>query len=376
MGKVVVSIVMPCLNEEKSIGKSIQWAKQGIRKLKLPGEIIVVDNGSIDSSPTLAKKAGAIVVSEINRGYGKAYLTGIARAKGNIFILGDSDGTYDFRTLYPFIKRIEEGADLVLGSRLRGTIKRGAMAFSHRYIGTPILTTMLNISYGSQISDAHTGMRALTRNAFLKMNLRSTGMEFASEMIVKAIYHKMQISEVPIPYYRRTGISKLSPISDSWRHIKFMILYAPTYALVLPGFILLLLGGVASLVLVSGGRYIMGWFFDIHTMTIGILLANLGVQLILLGLFAKVFTEKSLQLPSGPLASYLITKISVERLLILGIGLFIVSLAIISFVTYSWIASNFGPLSATREILFAVGIGSIGAQCMFASFLYGLIKES
>lgn len=379
MVKKKLSIILPCHNEEASIAKSIRWAKIGLRKIRTrgyTGEIIVVNNFSTDRSVEIAQKENVRIVHEPILGYGRAYQTGIKSATGNFIILGDSDGTYDFRTIEPFVHALESGADLVLGSRIHGTITRGSMSFSHRYIGNPLLTAILNLSLQSQLSDTQTGMRALTRASFTRMRLMSRGMEFASEMIIKAKYHAMKIVEVPIAYYPRIGRSKLSPISDAWRHIKFIILYAPTYIFVLPGAVLTFWGSIVSLTLLAGGRYIFGWFFDIHTMTLGILAANLGVQLVLLGIFAKVYTEKILKLPSGPLASFLLSRISVEKLLLFGSALFTASMTMISLVTYSWISSGFGSLEAVREVLFAAGVGTIGAQIMFASFLYGLLKES
>lgn len=376
--KPLISVILPCLNEEKTITRAISWAKQGLQKLGsiYKGEIIVVDNGSTDESASLARQAGSRVITEPERGYGRAYRTGLAKAKGIFFILGDSDGTYDFRGLRPFVKKLEDGADLVIGSRLKGTIKPDAMPFFHRFVGTPLLTTMLNVSYGTHISDAQSGMRALTKKAYTTMTLKSTGMEFASEMIVKAIYYNLRIEEIPISYYPRRGLSKLSPFSDAWRHIKVILLFAPTYALVLPGAMLLLFGAIITLLLTPKGTYLFGWFFDIHTMMIGILAANLGLELILLGVLAKVFTNKTLKLPNGPLAALLIRKLTVERLLLGGLALLLTALGIIGWVTASWVASGFGDLAAARIILFATGLGGIGAQCMFASLLYGLLNES
>lgn len=356
MQKKRVSIVLPCRNEEKGIRVSIRWAKQGLRRLRAigySGDVTVVDNGSTDRSVPLAKKAGARLIREPRVGYGQAYRTGIDGSTGEYIIMGDSDGTYDFRSLKPFVDKLTSGADLVLGSRLGGTILPGAMAITHRLIGNPILTAILNLSCGSRLTDTQTGMRAFTRTAYKRMNLKSTGMEFASEMIIKAIGHKMRIAEVPIAYYPRIGTTKLHPLTDAWRHIKFMLLYTPTYALVMPGISLCFFGIAVSII-----------FFDVYTMTLGMFAANLGVQLILLGIFAKVYTENILKLPSGPLATFLLSKISVERLLVLGGSLCIISLAMIL------------SLSAIREIIFAAGLGTIGAQTIFSSFLYGLMKES
>ena len=376
--KTLVSVVLPCLNEEDSIVTCIQWAKQGLRKLgsHYKGEIIVVDNGSTDRSPVLARYNGAKVITETVRGYGSAYKAGLSKTRGTYIVIADSDGTYDLRLIPKFIKKLERGSDLVLGSRFYGKLKPRTMPFINRYIGNPLLTYMLNVFYRANISDAHTGMRAFSKNTYKIMNLRSSGMEFASEMIVKAIYHKLIISEVPIPYYERLGKSKLIPTSDAWRHIKFMILFAPTYALVIPGFLFFIFGALLSFALLPRGQYLLGWYFDIHTLTVCLFAMNFGVNLFFLGVFAKVFTEKVLKLPSGPLASFLISKLTVERLLVSGITILLVSIFIISFIASQWIASGFGELSKIREILLATGWAIVGAELMFASFFYGLLKES
>ena len=194
--KTLVSVILPCLNEKKTIERCITWAKQGLRKLaqRYKSEIIVVDNGSTDRSRSLARRAGAKVVVEKRRGYGSAYKAGLAASHGTYIIIGDSDGTYDFRQIPRFIRELEKGADLVLGSRLTGTVSPGAMPFTHRYLGNPILTSLLNIFYARRLSDSQTGFRAFTKRVSKILNLQSNGMEFASEMIVKAIYHQLNIS--------------------------------------------------------------------------------------------------------------------------------------------------------------------------------------
>src|SRR3989344_8442739 len=253
--KRTISIVMPCLNEERTVGRCILQAKLSLKKLGrqgFSGEIILADNGSTDKSVEIARNAGATIVLVTTRGYGAVYQAGIAASRGSYIMIADSDGTYDLGNIGAFIDRLERGFDLVLGSRFSGNIKPGAMPFLHRYVGNPILTGLLNFTYGTRVTDAHTGMRAFTRKSWNTMNLVSRGMEFASEMLMKAKLHNLRITEIPIVYSRRTGTSKLIPLKDAWRHVKCMILYAPTFALIVPGILLTLLGFSLSIILLPG----------------------------------------------------------------------------------------------------------------------------
>lgn len=372
-----ISVIMPCLNEEETIEHCILSAKKGLKQLnkKYQSEILVIDNGSTDRSVILAKRAGARVIREQRKGYGNAYKTGISKSKSEYIILGDSDGTYNFSKILPFVKALESGADMVLGSRFKGKIAKGAMPWANRYIGNPILTGMLNIFFGSRISDAHTGMRALTRNAVKKLNLRSPGMEFASEMIVKAIYQKLSIREIPISYSPRKGVSKLSPLSDAWRHIKFMLLYAPTYALVAPGLLLFLSGFTVSSVLLVGKVTLGILTFDIHTMMVAILVTNLGLQILLLGIIARQYTQNSLGLVGGILGTMLIRIITAEKLLLYGFLLTMTGIISILGITATWAAEGFSTFAKFRETIYAVGISTSGTQLMFASLLYGLLQD-
>ena len=220
-----VSIVMPCLNEEKGIGRCIEWAQEGLTRTGLPGEIIVADNGSTDRSTELAEAAGARVVHQPLRGYGNAYHKGFAASVGSYIVMGDADLTYDFREIDRLIEPLKHGFDYVLGSRFQGTILPGAMPWTHRYIGNPILTFILNLLFGLKSSDAHSGLRAFTRDAYGQMALQCTGMEFASELVIKAAQAKLKVAEVPITYYPRAGSSKLHALRDGLRHLRFMFEY-------------------------------------------------------------------------------------------------------------------------------------------------------
>ena len=376
--KPYISVVMPCLNEEKAIGKCISDAKVGLSKLEKlghKGEIIVVDNNSTDNSASIAEKMGVRVIFEKKRGYGAALKQGIKNSRGEYIIIGDCDNTYDFRQIKSFVGLLEKGADLVLGSRFKGTIKRGAMNFSHRYIGNPLLTFILNLSFASKISDVQTGMRAFSKACYKRLNLKSGGMEFASEMIIKAVYRKLKIKEVPVNYYPRLGISKLSPLSDAWRHIKFIILYSPTYALILPGFIFFILGITVGILLAREGRILFNHFFDIHTMGMGFLLSNVGLNIMLLGLFARLYTQELLGLPSRFLTNNLLKNLSVERLLVLGSFLLLIGLVVLGNVLVVWVQNGFGELSKIRQVIIGANIVGFGLQIIFSSFLFGLLSD-
>ena len=247
-----ISVVIPCLNEEEAVGKVVDQALEGIRRSGRTGEVIVVDNASTDRSAEVAAEHGATVVREERPGYGSAYLAGLAVAQGDFIVMGDADETYPMQDLAPFVERLAEGDDLVMGSRFEGTIHGEAMPWLNRHIGNPILTGLLNVLFGVKISDAHCGMRAVRKDALPTLDLHSTGMEFASEMVFKAFRRKLRVSEIPIDYYPRVGESKLNRFGDAWRHVKFMLLYSPSWLYFVPGLTLLVLGILGALALAAG----------------------------------------------------------------------------------------------------------------------------
>ena len=220
---VQVSIVMPCLNEEETLGICIEKAQSTLKSLGIQDEVVIADNGSTDASAEIAERLGASFVHQPTRGYGAAYLAGLAAAQGQYIIMGDSDDTYDFTDLERFITPLQNGCDLVIGNRFKGKILPGAMPWARRYIGNPILSGMLRILFGTYISDSHCGMRSFTAEAYKRMNLKTTGMEFASEMVIKAVETDLKILEIPITYHPRGGESKLNAIRDALRHIRFML---------------------------------------------------------------------------------------------------------------------------------------------------------
>ncbi len=273
-----ISVVIPCLDEEEAVGPVVDQALEGIRRSGRSGEVIVVDNGSTDGSAEAAAARGAQVVSETRRGYGSAYQAGLRAARGSYVVMGDADGTYPLEELGPFVDRLEQGDDLVIGSRFKGNIHGDAMPFLNRFVGNPILTGMLNVLFGVKVSDAHCGMRAVRRDALPALELHSTGMEFASEMVFKAYRRGLAVSEIPIDYFPRTGESKLNRFGDAWRHVRFMLLYSPSWLYLLPGSIMLLLGLAGMIALASGPVDVFGRTWQIHTMLGFVAMTLIGAQ--------------------------------------------------------------------------------------------------
>ena len=370
-----ISIILPCLNEDKTIVSCIRKALSGISKTGLEGEVVVVDNGSTDRSAEFAREAGARVVHETLRGYGSAYLRGISESSGKYLVFGDADDTYDFREIGVLIGPLSNGFDLVLGSRFKGTITRGAMSFSHRYIGNPLLTGALNLFYHSSMSDAHTGLRAITREALSRLNLKTTGMEFASEMIVAALRMKLRIKEVPIVYYARLGTSKLNSLSDAWRHLRFLLLFSPTWLYLVPGSFLFL-GGSFALFLSGWGKLV---FFhhtwDIHAMVFFVLFCLLGSQIIMMGLYARAFSIREGFVQHDAFLDAVGRYVTLERGIFCGGLLFLAGLGGSLYLVAKWISVNFiGPFFEIKLCLFCLLFMMIGIQIIFSSFFLSLLK--
>lgn len=363
-----VSVVIPALNEEGIVGKTVRSVP--IKKLNdigLETEIVVVDNASTDNTSKEASEAGARVVLETNRGYGNAYLRGFKEATGDIMVMGDADGTYPFDEMVEFIQPILKGdAEFVMGSRLKGDIRPGAMPALHKYIGNPFLTWVLNVLFHTGISDAHCGMRAMTKEAWGKLNLKTSGMEFASEMVIEASRQKLRIAEIPITYYPREGESKLSSFSDGWRHLRFMMLYRPGPFLLIPGVIALVVGvTLASFVWFEGQS-------RMHSLILGSLLLLIGYQLLLSWLYFGAFAE-SYGVTSSRLKKKLINYHSLEKELLLGLLLLIIGVAIGLNVLYNWSAGGFGALSQIQQAMMAMILSLLGIQTIFSGMFLSLL---
>lgn len=287
-----LSVVMPCLDEEESVGRCVTKALEGIRRTGLSGEVVVVDNGSTDGSRRVAAEAGARLVIQPERGYGNAYRKGFAAAKGRFVVMGDSDDTYDFTELPMLVAPLRTGEhDYVLGSRFGGEILKGAMPWSHRYVGNPILTGVLNRFFGLRSSDAHSGMRAFTKEALDRMALCCEGMELASEIVVKAARTNLRVAEVPITYHPRIGESKLHGVRDAWRHLRFMLILAPTYLFILPGLSLFVLGLVGQSALLPGPLQIGDRLLNVHFSILFTMLTLVGSQAVVFGVFARAYSK-------------------------------------------------------------------------------------
>jgi glycosyltransferase involved in cell wall biosynthesis len=367
-----ISVVIPCLNEEEAVGAVVDQAWEGIERSGRSGEVILVDNGSTDSSAAIATEHGATVLSERRRGYGQAYLTGISHARGDYLVMADADGTYPLNELAGFVEALENGSDLVLGSRFEGQIHDGAMPWSNRWIGNPILTGLLNRLFGIRVSDAHCGMRALRRSALPVLDLHSTGMEFASEMVFKAFRRQLAVSEIPIDYFPRTGESKLSRFGDAWRHVRFMLLYSPSWLYFVPGFFLLLLGLAGMLVLATGPVDVFGRTWQIHTMLAFVALTLMGAQVVQLGLFARTYALVHFH-EYDQLLDRLRRRVHLEHGLLFGLALVLTGAGVLLAIFIRWAHAGFGALGDEYPTALGVTLVGLGVQTVFGSFFIGLL---
>jgi glycosyltransferase involved in cell wall biosynthesis len=361
--QVDVSVIIPTLNEQETIGVCIQKVRQVFERYGIRGEIIVSDS-STDRTPEIARALGAIVVRPDRRGYGYAYRFAFKHARGRYIVIGDGDDTYDFLEMYRLLEPLMRGeADLVIGSRFRGRIEKGAMPWLHRWIGNPVLTRFLNIFFKAGISDAHSGFRAIRRDALERLDLRADGMEFASEMIVEACRKGLRIKEVPINYYRRKkNESKLRSFHDGWRHMKFMLLNAPNWLFTYPGAAIFLAGLVLTLSALF--RINIGYLPGIHSMIAGSLLIITGYQIIFFGLFARIKSGESLP-----------RILTLERGALAGAIIFISGLAYALFLALEWIISGFRNLPNLEHDIIAFTLIALGLETYFSSFMLSVLAE-
>jgi glycosyltransferase involved in cell wall biosynthesis len=367
--KATISVVIPCLDEAETITECVTRARAALDDAGLEGEVIVVDNGSADGSGELARAAGALVVDEPRRGYGRAYLAGLAAAGGDYIVMLDADLTYDFREIPRFVQELENGAQLVVGNRL-SSIQPGAMPFLSR-LGNPVLSGFLNVLHRTNIHDAHCGMRALRRDVLPALNLRTVGMEFASEMVIRATRERLDVREIAIELHPRVGRSKLSPFRDGWRHLRLILVYNPTFLFLVPGIVMLLLGSVVTL-LVFIEVPIFGRELQVHSLIMGCLLILLGVQAIGLGLCARAFGVYFIS-GEDPLFQKLRSRLRLEHGLALAFIVGAVGLALIGVVIERWVSRGLGALQEERLAILAATVISVAAQIFFTSFLVSII---
>ncbi len=377
--EIEVSVVIPCLNEAKSIGFCIEKAMQAFCASGIRGEVVVGDNGSTDGSIEIAEKLGARVVAATQRGYGNALQAGIQTARGGFIVMGDADDSYDFGEVPKFVEKWKQGFDVVMGNRFLGEIKPGAMPWHHKYIGNPALTRLLNLLFHAGIGDSHCGMRGFTKAIYERMNLRSTGMEFASEFVIKAAQLEAKITEIPITLWpdKRGRPPHLRSFRDGWRHLRFMLLYAPNWLFLLPGAALVGAGLFLVFWLLPGPRWITPKVgLDIHTMIFGVMFVLLGVQILAIGAFAKVFSYSE-RFDRGTVSlKRALTHVTLESGLMLGGTLLLVGCAGCVYVIWKWVDGGFGELHEERILLFWSMWLCVGVQVIFSSFFLSMLGIS
>src|SRR3954470_7643256 len=370
-GDLLVSVVIPALNEAESIEACVRSSLETMETHGIAGEVVVADNGSDDGTPDLARAAGARVIHEQRKGYGSAYLAGFAAARGKYIVMGDADETYDFSEIARFIEPLEDGADFVMGSRLQGKIHRGAMPWLHRYVGNPVLTGVLNLFFKTGVSDAHCGMRAFRRELLPRLDLRTTGMEFASEQVIRSSKLGLDIREIPIEYHPRTGESKLSSFSDGWRHLRFLLVHSPTWLFLVPGLAMILLGVVVGAVSLFNVP-LFGRQWQLHTLIAGSMLAIVGTQVAQLGVFSRTYAFYYLG-EHDPLFDKVRAKMRLEHGLMAGALVFLVGLTMAIVVLVIWINRGFGELREEKLAIAGLALVVIGIQMIFGAFFLSIL---
>lgn len=379
MEAVELTILMPCLNEAETLAICIQKAKEFLNREKISGEILIADNGSSDGSQTIAEKYGAKVVNVPVRGYGAALREGIQQASGRYIIMGDADDSYNFKNLSAFLTKLRDGHQLVIGNRFKGGIEKGAMPFLNRYLGNPILSFIARIFFKSTIGDFHCGLRGFERDAILQLNLHTDGMEFASEMVVKATLNQLKITEVPTTLSPdgRNRKPHLRPWRDGWRHLKLLLLLSPAWLFMYPGILLVLSGMTLMGLLLSGPLEIKQHFLDIHTMLFSSLIIIVGMQAICFFIFTRIITTRLAARSLDTL--FLFRLFTLERGILSGIVFVLIGIGAFIYSFFCWMDQSFGPLLPTEMMRILIpGFTFLiaGMQIIFSSFFIGLLTLS
>jgi glycosyltransferase involved in cell wall biosynthesis len=374
---VELTILMPCLNEAETIARCIEKAKLGIQRAGVPGEILIADNGSTDGSQAIAEKLGARVVAVKAKGYGNALRGGIEAARGEWILMGDADDSYDFSEADRFVEKFKNGDELIMGCRLPvggGTIMPGAMPWKNRWIGNPVLTTIGRVFFKCPAHDFHSGLRGFTKSAYYKMELQTTGMEFASEMAIKGTLKKLKISEVPITL-RKDGRSRpphLKPWRDGWRHLRFMLLFSPRWLFLMPGLLLSTLGFAFAAALSFNDIKIGDVVLNVGTLVVACMTIIVGFQLVTFAFFTKVFAIAEGLLPDDPKLSRLFKVFTLEKGLVFGLLVLLVGTALLARSIWIWHSANFGILPSMednlRRLIPATTLIVLGIQVIFSSF--------
>ena len=374
-----LSIVMPCLNEAETLEVCIRKARGFIEDNGVDGEVVIADNGSTDGSQGLATKCGARVVDVVAKGYGSALMGGIRAARGRYVIMGDADDSYDFVNLMPFVEKLREGHDLVMGNRFRGGIKPNAMPPLHKYLGNPVLTFIGRLLFKSPSGDFHCGLRGFRKDAAMELDLRTTGMEFASEMVVKMTLNKKRIAEVPTTLSKdgRSRPPHLRSWHDGWRHLRFLLLYSPRWLFFYPGLAAMLIGVMTWAFLLPSPQSIGGIRLDVHTLLYGALLLMMGYQSVIFAVFTKVFAISEGLLPDDPRLEKHLSEVSLEKGLICGGLALLVGIAGSIFAVVNWEMKSFGgldPSETLRVVIPSVTAIALGFQTMLSSLFLGVLR--
>jgi glycosyltransferase involved in cell wall biosynthesis len=369
-----VSIVFPCLNEAQGVADCVREARRHLEAAGIQGEVVVCDNGSTDDSELRASQAGARIVHEERRGYGSALRTGIRAAQGEYILMLDADGSYDLHAIPRMIAALRGGADLVMGNRFRGTMAPGAMPWTHRHIGSPILSGLLNLFFGTSVGDVHCGMRAFTRDAYHRLALKTTGMEFASEMVARGARIGLKIAEVPVDYHPRAGASKLRRYRDGWRHLRFLLMYSPTWLYMIPSVALVLVGLALLGALAISPISFMGRLWDMHVAAIAAMLCVLGTQAAWLGISARTVAVIHGFDPEDKFISDFYKWFSLERGLAFAMLFLLGGVVIGGWVVWRWAAGGFHELDQIRPLLLGVTLVIVGVQSSFNAFFLSLLS--
>ena len=375
---VELSVVMPCLNEGETVGVCVRNATETLRMAGISGEVIVADNGSTDDSAEAARAEGARVINVAAKGYGSALMGGIAASCGEYVLMADADDSYDFAHIPRFLEELRAGSDLVMGNRFRGGIADDAMPFLHRYLGNPVLTGIGNLFFASSCGDFHCGMRAFRKDSFQRMGIRSTGMEFASEMVVKASLLRMKVTEIPTTLSPdgRSRPPHLRTWRDGWRHLRFMLMYSPRWLFLYPGTFLILLGLAGCAWLLPGPRFVHGIGFDVHTLLYAFVSVLMGFQLCAFAVFTKVFAISEGLLPEDPRLNRAFRFVTLEKGLAAGGLLVVLGIGGSIFAVSGWAKESFGALDAEhilRIVMPSVFALTLGVQIICSSFFLSIL---
>ncbi len=373
-----LTVLMPCLNEAQTLATCIKKAQDFFTKNNVVGEVLIADNGSTDGSQEIAKMNGARVISVATRGYGAALINGIQAAKGRFVIMGDADDSYDFVNLMPFLAKLREGYELVMGNRFKGGIQPGAMPPLHKYLGNPVLTGIGKLFFNSPLGDFHCGLRGFNKASILQLNLQTSGMEFASEMIVKSALHKLKVIEVPTSLSKdgRNRPPHLRSWRDGWRHLRFLLIFSPRWLFFYPGAILTLLGVLLTLILMVKPIKIANHYLDIHTLLYAGISTILGLQIMFFALFTRVFSANIKLIPKDPRISSFLKFFSLEKGLILGTMLIMIGIVGSIYAFWLWKSAEFGALDPThmmRIVMPVLTSLAVGVQIVFASFFLSVL---